>query len=407
MFLIAVASGLANAIVFYLFYLNAIKSHYFYSFVITELAFLTGFFVFKPIKRFKYFLNQEVSSKPNDIFEENFLTIMFYWASLIHVFSQVITYIVVGLPILLESRLTTYAGGSGFGIIGRLLDVASGIGIFLLFYRIFYSFNNSLGKIYNYLYLIFVVFALVVSGNKTNLLFLIYYLFILNLFMLKIKGKNIFTQISKIQRVQKILLFASIALIFLVIAVQLTTIGSDSDFSSSLLVLGKRIVSFGDIYYLTLPNDVIKQLKDNQGPFLQLFKDQLGMFRIIPYNDLPVDNGFAVSYYHYGDVPSGPNPRYNYFALLYFDSYVAQIAYCFSIGFFLSFLRNKLFHLMPKNIIFGVVYALFGINIIYGFQDMPTMVLKCTSVIYFFSLIFGLTYITALFLKTNWINKYQ
>ncbi|RYE15247.1 MAG: hypothetical protein EOP34_03955, partial [Rickettsiales bacterium] len=170
MLLIIVSSGLANSIVFYLYYLHEIKSYYLHSFIITEIAFIAGFFVFKPIKSFKYLSLDIPSPKPN-IFDENFITIMFYWASLLHILSQVITYAFVGLPIFMESRLTTYAGGSGFGIFGRLVDVSSGIGTFILFYRIFYSKNNLTSKIYNLLYFIFVVFALIVSGNKTNLLF--------------------------------------------------------------------------------------------------------------------------------------------------------------------------------------------------------------------------------------------
>ncbi|MET3112925.1 hypothetical protein AAKU52_000644 [Pedobacter sp. CG_S7] len=403
MFLIFVASGLANAIVFFLYYLHEIKPHYFYSFILTEFAFISGFFVFKPIIGFKDYLKIETATNPQSVsvFDENFMTIMFYWASILHILSQVITYLVVGLPIFMESRLTTYSGGSGFGLFGRLLDVSSCVGIFLLFYRMFYSRNTYYGSVYNFFYLLFVVFAMIVSGNKTNLLFLIYYLFILNIFMLKLRGSAITNQINKILKLQKILLFASIALIFLVIAIQLTTIGSNSDFSSSLLVLGKRIVSFGDIYYLTLPNDVITQLHDKGGPVLQLFKDPLGMFRIVPWVDLPIDNGFAVSSYHYGDVPSGPNPRYNYFAMLYFNYYGTQMAYCFLLGLFLSFLRNKLFYLMPKHIFFGVIYTLFSINIIYAFQDMPTMVLKCFSIICFFPMIFVFTLITMRLLRLN------
>lgn len=401
MFLIVVASALANCIVFYLYYLDQIKPHYLYSFIVTELAFIAGFFVFRPIKSFEYILNREVSEITPKTFDENFITIMFYWASLLHVFLQLLTYLIVGLPILMESRLTVYSGGTGFGIVGRMVDTISGIGIFLLFYRVFYCDNKFLGNCYNFFYLLFVFFALIVSGNKSNLIFLVYYLFVLNLFMLKIKGNTVFHTIKKIQKIQNLLLISSIGLVFFVISIQLATSGSDTDFSSSLLVLGKRIVSFGDIYYLSLPNGVITQLRDKYGPFLQLIKDPLAMFRIIPYADLPKDNGFAVSAYHYGDIAAGPNPRYNYFAMLYFDNYFAQAFYCFTIGLFLSFLRNKLFYIMPRNILFGTIYALFATNIIYGFQDMPTMILKCTSIIYFFPMVFGLTYITMRFLKIH------
>ncbi|HWW41766.1 O-antigen polymerase [Pedobacter sp.] len=399
MFLIFLTSGLANAIVFYLFYLNEIRSHYFYSFLLTEFAFIGGFFMFKPISSLDNLVSQKIALREEKIFDDNFITILFYWASALHLFSQCLTYTFVGLPILMESRLTTYSGGSGFGIFGRLLDVSSAIGTFLLFYRIFYSMNSRAGKIYNYFYLFFVVFAMIVSGSKTNLLFLIYYLFILNIYMLKIKGRDIARQIQRIRKLQKILLISSVVLLFLVIGIQLSTLGDESNFASSLMLLGKRIVSFGDIYFLALPNDVIIQLHDKQGPLLQLFKDPLGMFRVIPWTSLPTDNGFAVSSYHYGDIPSGPNPRYNYFAMLYFGNYFIQMVYCFTIGIFVSFLRNKLFFVFPKHILFGVIYMLFSINIIYAFQDMPTMILKCTSIVCFLPLILVLSYFTMRLLR--------
>lgn len=393
MFTVFVASGLANAIVFYLYYLNQIRAYYFYSFIVTEIAFIAGYFVFKPIKDFDSFLKLNILQKDTKFYDLNFITVMFYWSSFFHVFSQLLTYYVVGLPIFMESRLTTYSGGSGFGLFGRLLDISSGMGMFLLFYRMFYTKTELSGKIYNYIYLVFIIFALIVSGNKTNLLFLIWYLFVLNIFMVKMRGNLITSQIKKIQKYQKIILFSAILLVFLVIAIQLSTNGIEANLSSSLLVLGRRIISFGDIYYLTLPNDLIVQLNDSKGAFLQLFKDPLGMFRIVPWTSLPQDNGFAVTSLHYGDLPSGPNPRYNYFAMLYFGTF-GQVTYCFILGMFLSFLRNKLFYILPKNIFFGAIYAMLYFNIIYAFQDMPTMILKLTSIAFFVPIIFGFTYLT-------------
>jgi len=390
MFFAIVASGLANSIVFYLYFLDQIRYYYFQSFLITEVCFILGFFIFKPIKSVSFYLSNKCVSKKKSSYDKNFITIMFYWASVIHVISQITTYAVVGLPILMESRLTAYSGGSGFGLVGRFVDVSSGIGIFLLFYRMFYCRPTSLNKIYNYLYLFFVIISFILSGNKTNLLFLIYYLFILNMFMLKIDGAAIEQKIKKTLRLQRLFLFISIPLVF---AIQLITSTGEVNFNDSMLVLMKRIVSFGDIYYLTLPNDVISQLAIGQSSLLQLFKDPLGVLRIVPWSELPIDSGFAVTDYHFGIQTAGPNPRYNYFAMLYYDI-LGQGIYCFLVGVVISFIRNKLFYLMPKNIFFGCIYASVSINIIYAFQDMPTLVLHLFSIVLVLPVILFLTLIT-------------
>lgn len=400
MFFAIVATGLANTIIFFLYDLNEIKPYYLYSFIITELAFFGGFFLFKPIKSHKDFLSENSFNSTISIYDENFISILFYWSSFFHFASQLLTYYYVGLPILMDSRLTTYSGGTGFGIFGRILDVASNVGVFLLFYRLFYKTNTFFCKFYNYFYLMFVIFAMVVSGNKTNLLFLIYFIFILNLFMLKIKGKAVASQIKKTITLQKILFIASIFLIFLVIIVQLSKNAGDGELANTWIVLVKRIVSFGDVYYLTLPNETIVQLYDKHGPFLQLFKDPIGVLRIMSWNDLPIDSGFAVTNYHYGDIASGPNPRYNYFAMLYFNIF-GQVIYCFIVGFVISFIRNKLFHILPKHIFFGVVYSTISINIIYAFQDMPTLVIHLFSITLIFPILFFISLITTNLFKNK------
>src|SRR5690606_6146351 len=150
------------------------------------------------------------------LFDESFITILFFISSIIHILCQLTTYAVVGLPILMDSRLTTYSGGSGFGFVGRMLDVSSVVGTFILFYRLFYKTNIPIDKVYNYFYLIFLLFSLIVSGNKTNLLFLIYFIFCLNLFMLKIYGSSVKTQYLKTIKLQKKLLVSSILLAFFV-----------------------------------------------------------------------------------------------------------------------------------------------------------------------------------------------
>ena len=344
----------------------------FYRFIFTELAFFAGFFIIRPINYKTIYQNK--NAKPSAVFSEKFVDILFYLSSFLHIGFQLLTYVVVGIPLLLESRMSTFAGGSGFGLIGRIIEIVNVLGTFLLLYRVFYCSAISLiGKFYNYLYLF------LVSGSKTNLIFLVYYLFFLNLYMLKIKGNSVVEIVKRISKFQKILIYSSIPLIFAVMYIQLVNSGSESE-DSPLLALGQRIISFGDIYYMTFPDNVIRIMNNDSG-LLQLFKDPLGMLRIVPWEKLPLDCGIEIYQYHYPNgTLSGPNTRYNYFAILYFNT-IGQIIYCFIVGLITSFMRNTFFKLLPTNIIFGAIYTLFAINLIYIYQDQAFTVARFFNII--------------------------
>jgi len=353
--LITVISGLSSSTVFFLYFNDAISDELFCRFIFTELAFFAGFFIIRPINYKSIYQNK--NANPSAVFSEKFVNILFYLSSSLHIGFQLLTYVVVGIPLLLESRMSTFAGGSGFGLIGRIIEIVNVLGTFLLLYRVFYCSGISLiGKFYNYLYLFLVIIFLLLSGSKTNLIFLVYYLFFLNLYMLKIKGYTVVEIVKRISKFQKILIYSSIPLIFAVMYIQLANSGSESE-DSPLLSLGQRIISFGDIYYMTFPDNVIRIMNNDSG-FLQLFKDPLGMLRIVPWEKLPLDCGIEIYQYHYPNgTLSGPNARYNYFAILYFNT-ISQIIYCFVLGLITSFMRNTFFKLLPNNIIFGAIYTL-------------------------------------------------
>jgi hypothetical protein len=368
-FLIVVIVALANSTVFYLYYDEQIKTQYLTSFLITEASFLCGFFLIRPLDS----KSRPDMGKPVSRWYDTdlFIATLFYWSSILHVVLQLITYVVVGLPILMDSRMMTYAGGSGFGIVGRITEVAGNTGTILLFYRMFYKQNGSLEKLYNYSYFILLLFFLIVSGNKTNLVFLVYFLFLLQLCMNRLSGTKTTRRVSqKINRVQSWLLFVSIPLIFCVIYVQYTVTVGTSDGLDAFSALMFRVLSFGDVYYMTFPHEVILRM-NHDNAFLQLFKDFLGLFRIVPWERLPIDCGLEITSYHALNdttLTTGPNARYNYFAILYFGAW-GQACYCFILGLITSFIRNTLYQHMTRRIIWIVIYVLLNFNLIYMFQD--------------------------------------
>ena len=401
-FLIVVIIALANSTVFYLYYNNEIKPVYLNSFLITEASFLAGFFLIKPLSPKPALVNILPTPKWYD--SDLFISTLFYWCSIVHIMLQLITYAIVGLPIFMESRMMTYAGGSGFGIIGRITEVAGNVGTILLFYRMFYKDFKNFDKVYNYVYFIFLIFFLIVSGNKTNLVFLVYFLFLVQLCMNRIIGVKAELVSRKITKVQKWLFIVSIPLIFLVMSVQFSNsagAGDGLDAGSAFLF---RILSFGDVYYMTFPNDIILRM-NHDSPFLQLFKDFLGIFRIVPWEKLPVDCGLEITSYHSikdTAIIEGPNARYNYFAMLYFGVW-GQIIYCFVLGLITSFIRNTLYMRLPKRIIWVIVYILLNFNLIYIFQDQSYTFAHDFDILIIFPLLLLFTTATYLIL-VNW-NK--
>lgn len=396
-FTIIVIAALSNATVFYLFFANQIKAYYFESFIITEVFFLFGFFLIKPFKR----IQDSVPTEKKWYDSELFLSSLFIWSSVLHIVLQMATYALVGLPILMDSRLTTFAGGSGFGMIGRIIDVVGAIGTILLFYRIFYVKQKGINKIYNYIYLLFLIFFLIVSGNKTNLIFLVYYLFLLQTCMSRFIGPKANDVSKRITKTQIWLFLVSIPLIFFVIYVQFVNTVGSSDNLDALSSLSFRVLSFGDVYYMTLPHDVILRMNNNSA-FLQLFKDFLGTFRIVPWTELPTDCGIEIMNYHAigGNVNVGPNARYNYFAILYFGMF-GQAIYCFILGLITSFLRNTLYHILPNRMIWVLVYILLNFNLIFLLQDQAYTFGHNLNILLILPPLFGLSTITYLVMN-NW-----
>src|ERR1043166_7304686 len=231
LFFAVLAGALANSTILYLFYDGVIRAQYFYSFMLTEVSFLAGFFMIRPINPKA---QSRIAERKHWSDSPVFTDLLYFWCSGIHMFLQLLTYALVGLPILMESRMTAFAGGSGFGMVGRFLEVASGAGIILLFYRIFYTRQKGWGKAYDYGYLVLVFFFMIVSGSKTNFLFLIYYLFLLSICMNRLLGKKALKVSRKITRTQSIIFLFTIPFIFLVIYIQyVNTVGNSENLDAA------------------------------------------------------------------------------------------------------------------------------------------------------------------------------
>jgi hypothetical protein len=400
LFFAVFATAMANATAVFLYLEGYISNKYFSSFLFTEIAFLAGFHLIRSVKKDSGHLG---NLEPVWYDSTLFITVLFFWSSSLHMFLQLLTYAVVGLPIMMDSRVLTYAGGSGFGLVGRMNEVMGGVGTVLVLYRLFYCNFRGFARAYNYFYLVMILFFLIVSGNKTNIVYLVYYLFLVQLCMKKLSPAIVINKVNKqVSRTQAILFITSIPLIFLVISIQFSNMAGSTDGMDAGAILLFRTLSFGDIFYMALPYDVIERMNDKSASML-LLKDFLGLFRLGDPANFPMDLGLEVADYHSvkeSSVSTGPNPRYNYFAMLYFGIW-GQIVFCFLLGLITSFIRNGFYRLMPNRMLWCIVYVLLNFNVIYIFQDQAYFVAHSGNILFFLPVLILLASFTYLVL-INW-----
>jgi hypothetical protein len=160
-----------------------------------------------------------------------------------------------------------------------------------------------------------------------------------------------------------------------------------------MLSLFMRFINTGDVFYMSYVDNSLQFLDKGSG-FLALFKAPLGALRIVSWDQLPVNLGLQLFWYHYDtDLMSGPNSRHNVFGLFYFGFY-GSILFSFFVGFVTSYLRNVLFYKIKRNMTGMVIYVFMAMISPFLSQDFPGLALdKFLSffiifpVLYFFSLI--------------------
>jgi oligosaccharide repeat unit polymerase len=289
---------------------------------------------------------------------------------------QIYSYKLVGIPLFSEgSRLGLYGGGSG--IVKRILDVTQPVLIYFLIDRFFRLKKNVLIRIYDIFILIFLIMSLFLSGSKSNFLNIVFIMFFYKFYNYKIYNNK---KISK--KINKYMLVIFSAAFISALIIIILTYNVDSIFFAfrSLLI---RIVKYGDVFIFTYPVDVLESL-DFGNWFLKIFKDFLGMFRLIPWDELPASIGLKIYQYIYNtNVIRGPNARHNIFGLVYFG-FFGSVIYSFVIGYIISFVRNKIYFILKKNQISGIIYMLL-VQIVIGFNtDISLQLSQLNSILIVF-----------------------
>lgn len=396
-----VTSSLAYSVVFFLYHMGLISDYYFFSFVLTQTAFFIGFFVFKPINIKK---NKE-TSKVSRLRYSTVAKYLYVLSVLLWIFSQLFVYYKVGIPLFMDSRLETFAGGTGFGIFGRIIPVTSSIAIIIAMYKIFilHSYKSVIHKYFDYFVILFTIIVAFLSGSKGALLGMIFTMFFIILFNYRaFSDKSIIKKIKNIKRKQRIIFLLAIGAAFFTIIVQFTLKYGDKNVNP-LIPLMMRFVNTGDVYMYAYPNGFIENMQGGN-PILALFKDFFGMLRLISWEELPKHIGLQLYQdMHNTDDIKGPNARHNVFGLHYFGV-IGSLILSFLLGMLTSYLRNKLYYKVNISVLGMVTYILLAQKALAFESDPPYIISQYVSIFIVFLPLLFISYLLAIVQKRGGTN---
>ena len=335
-----VFSAFACATPIFLFMLGKISWFYFLVFLSTQLAFLVGLLVCKP-------LNPRVENSTIYKLEHEQLAfkIFFILVFFIHLILQLYIYKENGIPVFMFSKLEIYGAADILQFENRIVTI---LYPFLSFCAVYFLFTKkSFGfRIFTWIAIIWVIINGILSASRGFFLIIGESIFILLIFYDTLETKFTFIKFRMLER--KMILW-SIVFALLVIMVQF------SDGSNPFYVLAYRLAASGDSYYMSLPNGVIDQMDHGHG-LISIFSSPLKMFGLIKDSQMPESIGYQlVHYYTPGLDFTGPNSRHTLIGYLYLGLGGA-IVFSFTLGFVASFVRNMLYYVCRKNKLTVLLY---------------------------------------------------
>ena len=373
----------AYSTVFYLFHFNLISSYYLFSFILTQLLFFVGFILNKPIIKSKYSITDIVKNK------DSLALYIYILSSILFIVSQISVYYISGIPMLMESRLEMFTGGSGYGILSRIIYVTSIVSLSFAIYRIYFVEKGILYKLFDYFMVIFSILIAILSGSKAGLLLLIFTMFLSIFFVRKFKDTR--SAEKKLNKISIVLLIILFPVAILTLYVQLGFENVNEIFIS----LALRFIHTGDIFFMSYPNDTLEYLNTKDNGIIALFRSVLGALRLYSWDELPINLGLQVFWYHYDtDLISGPNARHNIFGLFYFG-FLGSLIFSFLLGLLFGYIRNTLYRKLKGTESNMILYTLLVMSINYIGQDPSGQTID-----YFFSilLMYPLIYLIAFIL---------
>lgn len=347
-FLAVISSVFCLTVVYLLYFTSNISFYLFMSYNLTQLGFILGIFTFKhkiPINKKKNLITEK--SNNNSL-------VAFYFFSAVYIISQCLIYKLKGIPLFMESRLETFSSGGGAGVLGRISDVSSIFSLYTFFLVIKID-KFRISEIPKYLILFLILITFFLSGSKSTFL-IVFSVFWCYIIFTQIKGGDYLVYLQLMKKNIKWIILFSIVISSFIIYVQSNPNNASDNTLNPFLALCLRFVHSGDIFWYAYPDNVYLKIPSNQW-IAALLHDTFGFLRIQDWSNLPEAIGITLKDIHHpSDVLQGPNARHNVFGLIYYG-FFGSIFFSYSLGVFLSFVRNKLPYILRADIFGGATFT--------------------------------------------------
>jgi oligosaccharide repeat unit polymerase len=374
-----VASAFATAVFVFLYFKGIIRTNIFLYFVLAELFFWIAFIV--PSKK-------NVRFSPKKLVNEKSISFVLYLVFLIlFILFTVITYILLGIPIFMGSRLDTYVG-SGLGVLGRMMP-------FFKLYCIFYSFylfeNSKKLSLERFLVLlVFLIFVVtgILSGSRSSFF----------IFMFVYWGYCYYYHNDLVRITKHYKLF--ILGIFITIITFAIQSGSNNLFGS-FRPFFERIIASGDAYFMALPKDTWMKVEIGDW-YKHLFYGLIGPTRLMSGENVMLPVGFQLTGLVYpvnAGVSTGPLSIPALLGFLYFGW--GGLIFSLILGFLISLVIFNLPSMLPNGIISSVL-------ILYVVLQFLTFIIDpCLGMGYLFDTVLNITFLIFLITVLQYLFSKQ
>ncbi len=320
-----------------------IETRYVISYMATEVALFAGFLQFRPVGP------PPQPGAPESI--PGSLRATFQLCLVMFVGLNLLVYAQRGIPLLMESRLETYAGG-GWGIISRLLDIL----LIVIAFYLMEVLRRGHWRLRHWAVLVVVLTTQVLTGAKSAVLGLVF-IGSLHGFLTGDQGGRA----AAASRVLKRLAAGALAAFLFIAAFQSTELELANTPVSALGQAALRLVNNGDAFINSYPNGVIEEL-DGSKPFQAVFREYLGAFRLADPEQLPTHIGVQISRWAFGsDSTTQTNAKHNVFGYVYFGA-VGAVVFSFMVGAAVGFVRYRLLSAVPLHWAWAIAYIILNLS---------------------------------------------
>jgi len=345
LFIAILSSMFAITVPVFMEYIDLFENEsFFWSCIVSEIAYICGLLVFSKYTRLKIFFR--VNSA--DIINSKMKSVLYFTYVSLYFLLNLISFVQYGIPLFdFDSHVEAALQNGSYT---KFLDAISLPLIFLCIDRI----ANK--KYFDSIFVgIGIVVIMMLSGSKGALLLIGMSIFFYRIYLLKF---NISLKFN-FKKIYGVVFF--IALIGAFIPILYASI--DQSFMAAGMKLLVRIIGYGDVFAYFYGSNIADFIIEKNNFFTLILEPLGAVFRLIPYDGINGDIGFQIckEIYNTNELLAGPNGRHNVFGLVCFGLYGAPI-YSFLLGLGTSFVcryvyaRYKNFNTFTFLIYTTVIY---------------------------------------------------